>query len=255
MHTLKLFIASLFFTTLCSFTLQAEDFADINAETQKVTTGEPQFATEEQNPDPWEGFNRKMYRFNDHLDKAFLKPTAKGYTRVIPEPIRMGVSNFFGNLADVGTAINNLLQGKPKQALSDTGRVLVNTTFGFGGLFDIATKMKLEKHYEDFGQTLAVWGVKDGPYLVLPFLGPSSIKDTTGTVVDISLHPSSYVKEDDIRYTLLAVWIIDKRAGLLEASDLLEMAALDPYSFQRDAYLQMRKVQADDGRDHAFEDF
>ncbi len=205
--------------------------------------------------DPWVGFNRSMHKFNDSLDKAIIAPAARGYRAVVPKPIRQGVSNFFENLADIITAINNLLQGKPKEALSDTTRVLVNTTLGVGGLFDIATRMKLEKHHEDFGQTLAVWGVKNGPYIVLPILGPSTLRDTTGTIVDISMHPLSNVSEDEIVYSSVGLYVVDERAELLEASDILEQAALDPYIFQRDAYYQARQHAIKDGDSKHFSDF
>ncbi|OOZ41519.1 hypothetical protein BOW52_04490 [Solemya elarraichensis gill symbiont] len=205
--------------------------------------------------DPWVGFNRSMYKFNDGLDKAIIAPAARGYRAVVPKPIRQGVSNFFENLADIIAAINNLLQGKPKEALSDTARVLVNTTLGVGGLFDIASRMKLEKHHEDFGQTLAVWGVKNGPYIVLPILGPSTLRDTTGTIVDVSMHPLSTVNEDEIIYSTVGLYVVDERAELLEASDIMEQAALDPYIFQRDAYYQSRQHAIKDGDSKHFSDF
>jgi len=199
-------------------------------------------------PDPWENFNRKMYRFNDDFDRTILKPAAETITETMPEPVNQGVTNFFGNLDDVGTGINNLLQGKFVDALSDTGRVVVNSTLGVGGLFDVASRMHLEKHYEDFGQTLGRWGVEPGPYLVLPFLGPASVRDRVGFTVDALFDLSTYyIDEDGVRWVLLGAGILEDRAALLDATDLLETAALDPYAFQRDAYLQKREFDVNDG--------
>lgn len=202
----------------------------------------------EVNPDPWEDFNRKMYRFNDALDRALLKPAAETITNTMPEPVNMGVSNFFANLDDVGTSINNLLQGKFVYALSDAGRVVVNSTLGVAGLFDVASRMHLEKHNEDFGQTLGKWGVEPGPYLVLPFLGPASVRDRVGYTVDLVFDLATYYTDDDgVRWVLLGAGILEDRAALLDATDLLDTAALDPYAFQRDAYLQKREYDVNDG--------
>lgn len=198
-------------------------------------------------PDPWEGLNRKTYAFNDALDTAVLKPVAQGYVKVVPGFAREGVSNFFDNLDDIGTALNNVLQGKPKEGISDAGRFVVNTVFGFFGLWDVATPMGLEKHYEDFGQTLGVWGVQSGPYLVLPLLGPSSARDAPARAVDPSWFYSSHIKPERAYW---GMWTLDKvrtRAGLLQAESTLDAAALDKYSFIRDAWLQRRRSQVYDG--------
>lgn len=197
--------------------------------------------------DPIEGFNRAMYSFNDALDKALIKPLAQGYKAITPAPVNRGISNFFGNLADVGSAINNLLQFKLKHAASDVGRVLVNTTIGLLGFIDVASNMNLQKYDEDFGQTLGTWGVGAGPYIVLPLLGPSSGRGVFGVVVDWYTDPVSYVKPNHWRNSLAALRAIDARADLLGASRVMEEAALDPYEFRRDAYLQKRQNDVYDG--------
>jgi phospholipid-binding lipoprotein MlaA len=198
--------------------------------------------------DPFEGFNRAMYTFNDKLDRYVLKPVAKGYRAVLPEVARKGVSNFFGNLHDPGIMVNNLLQGKFTQAASDLGRFLVNSTVGIVGLFDVATYAGLEKHDEDFGQTLAVWGVGEGAYLVLPVLGPSNLRDGFGLIPDWELYPPTYIKDDGTYYGLLAVELVNRRTQLLDASDILEQAAgQDPYVFVREAYRQRRHNLVYDG--------
>jgi phospholipid-binding lipoprotein MlaA len=148
----------------------------------------------------------------------------------------------------VGTGINNLLQGKVKHALSDTGRVVVNSTLGVGGLFDIASRMRLEKHDEDFGQTLGKWGMKAGPYVVLPFLGPNTVRDGVGFIGDNFMDPISYVEDDGLRYGLTAGKLINKRSQIIEKIELLDQATLDPYLFQRDVYLQKREFEVRDGQ-------
>ena len=198
--------------------------------------------------DPIEGYNRAMFSFNETVDKAVIKPVAQGYNYVTPQPVQTGVSNFFGNLADIWTSVNNLLQGKPGDALSDAGRVLINSTVGILGLFDVATPMGLEKHEEDFGQTLGRWGVGDGAYVVLPILGPRTVRDTVGLAADIYTDP---VRDADAhrgyRNTAIALRAIDTRADLLKAEDALEAAALDKYAYVRDAYLQHRRSAIYDG--------
>ena len=191
--------------------------------------------------DPLEPINRAVYTFNDGVDALFVKPFAEFYRVIVPDFARTGVSNFFSNINDVIVAANSLLQGKLKQAGSDVARLLVNSTVGVLGLFDVATGMGLEKHNEDFGQTLGYWGIGDGPYLVLPFLGPSSARDAVGWVGDIYAWPITYVQDDSTRYILAGVRFVTLRADLLEASRILETAALDPYAFVRDAYLQRRR--------------
>src|SRR5689334_20486944 len=197
--------------------------------------------------DPWEGFNRGVFSFNEGLDKAVLKPVATGYQKVVPAFAREGVTNFFANLEDVGTGLNNILQGKPGQGASDLGRVVVNSLFGVLGLWDVATPMGLEKHYEDFGQTLGVWGVGPGPYLVLPLLGPSTARDAPAKVVDPSWYYSSAI---DSNWTYWGLWSLDKvnqRALLFQSEKVLDEAALDKYSFIRDAWWQRRRSQVYDG--------
>ncbi|MES9845142.1 MAG: VacJ family lipoprotein [Candidatus Sedimenticola sp. 6PFRAG5] len=197
--------------------------------------------------DPAEGFNRSMYEFNDALDRAIVKPVAKGYKAIMPAPVDKGITNFFGNLADVGSAINNLLQFKLKRAASDVGRVLVNTTIGILGFIDVASNMNMEKYGEDFDQTLGVWGAGPGPYIVLPILGSTSGRGLFGIVVDWYTDPVRIVTPNRWRNSLIVLRGIDKRADLLGASRVLEEAALDPYEFSRDAYLQKRRSDVYDG--------
>jgi phospholipid-binding lipoprotein MlaA len=199
--------------------------------------------------DPIEGFNRAIFTFNDKLDRYFIKPIAKGYRAITPKPVRSSISNFFSNLHDPPIMLYNLLQGKPKQAASDLGRFLVNSTVGIAGLFDVATKMGLEKHTEDFGQTLAVWGVGEGPYLVLPFFGPSNFRDGPSLLlVDWQTYPLTHLEDRDTRYALLFVEVVERREQLLDASDILEQAAgKDQYVFMREAYRQNRRNQIYDG--------
>ena len=197
--------------------------------------------------DPLEPVNRAIYSFNDGVDNAILKPLAEGYRAVLPAFARTGVSNFFANINDVLIALNNLLQGKIVNAISDLGRVVVNTTVGVLGFMDIATEFGLEKHNEDFGQTLGYWGIGDGPYLVIPLLGPSNLRDTVGKVVDHRTDPLTYVESMRARNVLWGTRMISQRADLLDTSKILETAALDPYEFLRDAYLQRRRNLVHDG--------
>lgn len=197
--------------------------------------------------DPFESFNRSVHAFNDAVDQAVLKPVAKGYEAVVPRPARDMVGNFFGNLADLWTAANQLLQGKPAEAFSDLSRFVVNTTFGFGGIADVASEMGIEKHDEDFGQTLGVWGVPSGPYLVLPFLGPSSLRDAPGRGVDMLADPLNEIGSRGQENNLRLTRVIDGRVRLFPAERVLEGAALDKYSFTRDAWLQRRRNQVYDG--------
>lgn len=195
--------------------------------------------------DPLEGFNRAMFSFNEGVDNALLKPVATGYKTVVPEPARDCVSNVFSNINDIFVGVNSLLQGKVVDAASDACRVLVNTTVGLFGCFDVASKMGLEKHNRDFGQTFGKWGVASGPYLVLPFLGPSNFRDGVGTLVYTSLDPvwANHVPTRNVAYSLRAV---NRRAELLDAGNVLEEAALDKYSFVRDAYMQRRRSMIED---------
>ena len=205
-------------------------------------------ATTNGNPrDPWEGLNRKTFAFNDALDEAVMKPVATGYQTYVPQVIRRGVSNFYGNLEDIGTSLNNILQGKPQEGFSDASRVLLNTTIGLLGLIDVASDAGLEKHYEDFGQTLGWWGMRPGPYLVLPFLGPSTARDAPAKAVDPSWYYGNAMNSDPAYWSF---WTLDKvrtRADLLQAEGVVREAALDKYSFIRDAWLQRRRNMVYDG--------
>lgn len=198
--------------------------------------------------DPWEKFNRGTFAFNDAVDRAVLKPVAEGYMKVVPGFAREGVSNFFGNLEDIGTSLNNFLQGKPAAGAGDAGRFLVNTTLGVFGLWDVATPMGLEKHYEDFGQTLGWWGVQPGPYLVLPLLGPSTLRDAPARAVDPAYYYGDYLFErESVSWWLTGLNIVRTRADLLKAEGVVQEAALDRYSFIRDAWWQRRRNQVYDG--------
>jgi len=206
-------------------------------------------ATTGGNPnDPLEGYNRAMFSFNDGVDKAIIKPVASGYKAVMPGFARTGVSNFFANLGDLWIGINNVLQGKVRAGVSDFGRFAMNTTVGILGLFDVASNAGLEKHNEDFGQTLGRWGVGGGAYFVLPLLGPSSVRDGIGRlVIDWHGDPLWYVGNVPTRNELIAARAVDDRANLLDVSRLAEEAALDHYAYVRDAYLQRRRSLIYDG--------
>lgn len=189
--------------------------------------------------DPLEPMNRQIFKFNDALDRTIAQPVAKGYQKVTPQPVRQAISNFFSNLGDLGNAANNLLQLKITDATEDVMRFVMNSTFGIGGLLDFATPAGLPKHHEDFGLTLGRWGVPAGPYLVLPLFGPSSVRDSTGYIVDFRFNVIHYLKPA-VRNPMYIAQFISARADLLGASDLLQAAALDKYSFVRDAYTQQR---------------
>jgi phospholipid-binding lipoprotein MlaA len=188
-----------------------------------------------------------MFTVNEGIDFV-VKPVAQGYDAAAPLPVKAGIGNFFGNLWDVITAVNNLLQGKGGQGLSDIGRVLVNSTIGIGGVFDVASEMGLEKHTEDFGQTLAVWGAGDGPYFYWPLIGPRTTRDTFGWVVDSYMDPVWYVSEVPLRNSLVGVRYIDLRASLLPTDKIVDQAAFDKYNYIRDAYLQNRHSEIKDGK-------
>jgi phospholipid-binding lipoprotein MlaA len=197
--------------------------------------------------DPFESVNRGVYKFNDTVDKAVIKPVAKGYNAILPEPGKIMLSNFFSNLNDVVVTVNDLLQLKVFVAISDTGRIAVNTTVGFGGLFDVATAVGLEKHYEDFGQTLGKWGVGSGPYLILPLLGPSTVRDGVGLYADSYTSVINRVENIPTRNELYATSLLGRRARLLKQEEALDEASLDRYAFIRDAYLQQRQNLIYDG--------
>ncbi|MBU3564697.1 VacJ family lipoprotein [Polynucleobacter sp. MWH-HuK1] len=200
--------------------------------------------------DPWEPFNRSVFEFNEGLDAYVLKPVVAGYRFVLPEFVRDGIYNFFSNYNDIYTALFNLLQGKPGFAFNDFMRVVVNTTMGLGGFIDLATPGGLEKHKEDWGQTLGVWGVPSGPYVVLPFFGPSNVRDTFGTVADLeSDYLFRLLPDVALRNSLTGLRVVNARNTYYEAGDLLDGAAIDKYSFMRDAYIQRRAYQINEGRD------
>lgn len=207
--------------------------------------GSSAYSAEQAHPeDPWEGFNRRVFAFNEVVDRYALKPVATGYRTVTPEPVQTGVSNFFSNLGEVRTALNSLLQGKPANAGLATSRFLINSTVGVGGLLDYATHMQILAEEEDFGQTLAVWGWQDSRYLMLPLLGPSTLRDTTGLPADRASYPTTYIEDDATRVGLTALNIVDIRAGLLDREALISG---DRYRFIRDAYLQRRQFLINDG--------
>jgi phospholipid-binding lipoprotein MlaA len=196
--------------------------------------------------DPYERYNRSMFSFNQELDKKVLKPVATAYTDYTPDFLQTVIGNFFSNIGDVWTAANNFLQGKPRDGTTDAMRVVFNSTIGLAGLLDIATPAGLPKHEEDFGQTLGVWGVKSGPYVVLPVYGSSTMRDATAKPIDWAGDPLGYVDNIRARNSGRAIRIVDDRASLLGASKLMEGAALDPYEFMRDAYLQRRASRIND---------
>ena len=198
--------------------------------------------------DPFERYNRAMFSFNKTVDDKVIKPVATGYVNVIPELIRTAIGNFFGNIGDVWTAVNNYLQGKPREGTSDVARVVLNSTFGIVGLIDVATPVGLAQHDEDFGQTLGVWGVKSGPYLVLPIFGASTVRDGLARPVDLYADPINQIDTVRVENSARALRLVDDRAALLESTHMMEDAALDPYLFVRDAYLQRRESRVRDGK-------
>lgn len=218
--------------------------------------------SERSDKDPWEGYNRAVYRFNDAIDEAVLRPAAQGYRAITPDPVEHGISNFFSNLGYPVVILNQFLQGDFADGARDTGRFLLNSVIGLGGIFDPASSLGLESHNEDFGQTLAVWGVPSGPFLMLPFLGPSTVRDGVGTYADAQVNPLYRKIERPERYWLIGLQVIDLRAQLLDVDSQLKNA-YDPYAFMRDAYLQRREYLVNDGSlpqdqdyyDDLYEDF
>jgi phospholipid-binding lipoprotein MlaA len=197
--------------------------------------------------DPFEPFNRGVSRFNDVVDDAVLRPAATAYREVLPSPVRTGVNNFFGNLSDVWSFVNSVLQLKLQHSAESFMRVNVNTVFGLGGLLDIATEAGIDRHSEDFGQTLGRWGVPSGPYVVLPLFGPSTLRDTAAWPIDRRGDLLRELNDIPVRNSLYFVRVVDGRANLLRAGQLLDDAALDRYSFTRDAFLQRRRNEVHDG--------
>lgn len=197
--------------------------------------------------DPWESYNRSMYTFNDTLDRAVLKPVAQGYTAITPQPVRTCIHNMFNNLGDIWSGLNSFLQGRIPDGINTFGRIMFNTTMGLGGCIDVASMNGSKRIANDFGVTLGVWGFAPGPYVVLPFLGPSTVRDGTGIATSFAAGISPYtpifaVDNVPVRNSIVALGIIDLRASLLNADDLVNRTALDKYSFIRDAYLQRRKA-------------
>ncbi len=197
--------------------------------------------------DPWESMNRSVYQFNDTLDNLAIQPAARAYVAVLPSPVRTGIHNFLGNIGDVWSMVNSALQLKGQATAETFMRINVNTFFGLGGLLDVATEMRLEKRKEDFGQTLGYWGVKPGPYLVLPLLGPSTLRDSLALPLDMRGDASQQFSDDATRNALTVTRVLDVRSGLLQTVDVVKAASLDPYSFVRDAYLQKRRNDIYDG--------
>jgi phospholipid-binding lipoprotein MlaA len=204
--------------------------------------------------DPFEPFNRNVYRFNNEVDQAILRPAARAYRAALPEFIRSSIGNVFSNIGDIRTALNNALQGKFSDAYADFGRFAMNSTLGMLGLFDIASMAGVEKHREDFGQTLGRWGFGDGPFIMLPILGPSNGRDLAALPVDFATDPVTYINPTSVAVEVSATRIVDRRAELLDASKILHDAALDEYQFVRDGYLQRRRNLIYDGNPPRDED-
>lgn len=205
--------------------------------------------------DPWEGMNRKVYAFNEKLDEAVLKPVAQAWVDVVPSFVRTGVRNFMGNLGDVWTTVNAVLQLKGQVAVESAARVVVNSTLGLYGVLDLATPGGIEKRKEDMGQTLGHWGVKPGPYLVLPVLGPATLRDAAALPVDWQASPGQYFQDASTRTGVALLNVTETRAGLLKATDAVKQASLDPYSFVRDGWLQKREYDVYDGNPRADFDY
>ena len=212
-----------------------------------TTTASGERKTAAQQVDPWESWNRKVYVFNDKLDEAVLKPVATTYTKVVPQPVRRGVDNFFGNVSDVWSAFNNLLQGKLAKGMQDVMRVGTNTLFGLGGFLDVASELGVDRQGEDLGQTLGRWGMAPGPYVVWPVLGSSTFRDSLALPLDAQVSPALAVTNDVGKYAVTGLQVVNQRAKLLGASGLLNDIAFDKYVFVRDAYLQRRRSLVFDG--------
>ena len=200
------------------------------------------------NVDPLEPMNRALYGVHDVLDTNIVKPVAESYVSVVPQFMRTGFANVFNNIDDLFSAVNGLLQGKPDKAGNDLGRVMINTMFGLGGLIDVAADLDIERGNEDFGQTFAVWGFPQGPYLFIPLFGPTTVRDGTGVIVRIALGPVGYVPNVPVRNSIYGVGYVDLRSQALESGSLVDTAALDRYIFIRNAYLQRRRYLIYDGK-------
>lgn len=209
--------------------------------------GKPGPAAQLSRADPWEPMNRKVFAFNETVDLALVRPVAEGYQAVVPAPVRAGIDNFFGNFYDAWSVVNHLLQGKGTPAVEMTVRVATNSVLGLGGVIDLASEMGLERQSEDFGQTLGRWGVPSGPYVVLPLLGASTVRDASGRLVDRRASAANVAAQDDRSWAFALTEVVSTRAGLLGATRLLEQVALDKYTFVRDAYLARRRSEVYDG--------
>ncbi|HUG23246.1 MlaA family lipoprotein [Piscinibacter sp.] len=197
--------------------------------------------------DPWEKWNRKVFTFNERLDEKVLEPVATGYSRIVPRPVRNGIDNFFGNAADAWSAVNNFLQGKVENGLNDMIRFGTNTIFGLGGVLDVATEFGIDHQYEDFGQTLGAWGIGPGAYIVWPLFGPSSVRESLALPLDRAVSPALAINDGTVRWEITGLHLINTRANLLGANQLLDEIALDKYTFVRDGYLQRRRSLVFDG--------
>lgn len=208
-----------------------------------------------ENPhDPYENFNRTMYTVNKTLDTYVTRPVAQAYDASVPLPAKAGVGNFFGNLGEVWVGANSLMQGKPGDAGDSLARMLVNSTVGIFGLFDVASELGIERHNEDLGQTFAIWGAKESNYVFLPLIGPRTVRDTAGWAIEFFTDPLMGIKNYHTRYGAVALRFVDLRAGLLPADKIVEEAAIDEYAYVRDAYLQRRQNLIYDGRPPRFDD-
>jgi phospholipid-binding lipoprotein MlaA len=197
--------------------------------------------------DPWQAANKPIFAMNDAIDSVLFKPLAKGYNAVTPKPIQAGVTNFFSNLNEIDNAINNLFQGKPKQFATSIGRLTVNSTIGIAGIFDVASYMGLTHSPEDFGQTMGAFGAGAGPYIILPLLGSSSVRDIPGRVLSIYLNPLAWLDDVSFRNIMVGVNAVDTRSNLLAKEDIASEISKDKYSLYRDAYLEEREFQISDG--------
>jgi phospholipid-binding lipoprotein MlaA len=237
-------------TTAGAETAAEDDFAAIYGQDEYNPVADPTLPPGVEMPksyDPWEKLNRKVHTFNNAVDRTIARPLARGYVKVVPRPVRLGVSNFFSNLGEPITALNSLLQGKPKQAGQSLGRFLLNSTLGIGGIFDPASDAKLPRKNEDFGQTLGVWGWKRSRYVELPLFGPRTVRDVFGLVGDAPLSPIRQVESDKTRFFLQGLQLVDVRAQLLSIDSLRE-GAVDEYALFRDSWLQRRNYQIGDDR-------
>lgn len=214
-----------------------------------ATTGAPAGApvSRAERIDPWERWNRRVYSFNDKVDEKVLKPVATTYTKIVPEPVRRGVNNFFGNVSDVWSALNNFLQGKFSNGMQDVVRVGTNTLFGLGGFLDVASEFGADRQGEDLGQTLGKWGMAPGPYVVWPVIGPSTLRDSIALPLDVQVSPALAMHSNAAKAATAGLQAVNQRANLLGASNLLNDIALDRYAFVRDAYLQRRRSLVYDG--------